>query len=437
MTATVDGSMSAPDRDELVRGGESVDALRQLGRILTGSRPGPGTDWASIADLARYQGMSAFLCWRLAQRESDNGADSVPQEVVEELQADFYSAAAHGMRAEQQLATVLGALSAAEVPAVVVKGAALGAYYPDQALRPYSDIDIMVLDAQLDVAEEALSSLGYKRFASEGWWLDHLHHLPPMVSEGEGLRVELHWGLDYQEGAGRLPADDLWARAVPWTVHGEPALRLDEVDAALHLCRHAVVQHRVYGAFRYLCDLAQLTEGWGQGEWEVLGRRALDYGLARPVYLMLVLAEQALNLTIPMEVVSILSPSGGVQEPEELTRRLLGADADTSVRVSLGAVQAVMEGSFAARLQRVVGRLLLPREGMAMVYKIPADSPRIWLTYLWRPIDLSRRYGRSVWRVLRGERGAQVVWQREVWLEHWLKGDEPMDEQQGEWLGKA
>ena len=430
--------MTALDIEGLVLGDESVDDLRQLGHILTGSLAGLGTDWSSIVELARYHGVSALLFWRLGQREGDaDGRLSVPLEVVEELQADFYSAAAHEIRAELQLATVLGALSAAEVPALVVKGAALAAYYPDPALRPYSDIDIMVPGAQLDTAEQALSSLGYRCFASKGWWLDHLHHLPPMVSGNEGLLVELHWGLDYQEDAGRLPADDLWARAVPWVAQGEAALRLDAVDAALHLCRHAVVQHRVYGVFRYLCDLAQVTRAWGQGEWEMLLRRTLDYELARPVYLMLILAEQALNLTIPAEVTSVLRPSGSVPEPDQLMRGLLGRFRGTPTRVSVGAVQATLEGPFVTRLQRLMGRLWLPREGMAMVYKIPADSPRIWFTYLWRPIDLSRRYGLSAWKALRGEPVAEVVWRREVWLERWLRGDGPTDEQQKGWFGKA
>ena len=93
-------------------------------------------------------------------------------------------------------------------------------------------------------------------------------------------------------------------------------------------------------------------------------------------------------------------------------------------RVSVGAVQAVAEGPLAARLGHLAGSLFLPREGMAMVYRIPVDSPRIWLAYLWRPVDLLRRYGLSTWRTLRGERGAQAMWQREVWLERWLLGDE-------------
>jgi hypothetical protein len=359
----------------------------------------------------------------------------VPQEVMDRLRQDLHAAAVQVMLAEQQLAAVLGALSTAEVPALVVKGAALGSFYPDPALRLYGDLDIMVPETQLDTAEGALNGLGYHCFASKAWWLDRLHHLPPMMREGGGLLVELHWRLDYQEGKGRLPADDLWARAVPWMVHDQPALRLDAVDEALYLCRHAVVQHRAHGVFRSLCDLAQLTKGWGQEEWEMLGRRALEYELARPVYLTLVLAEQALNFRIPAEVVPVLRPSGSVSEPDELMRRLMRSDGAPSVRVSLGAVQAATEGPFEARLQHLMGSLFLPREGMAMLYDMPADSPLIWLAYLWRPVDLLRRYGRSAWRALRGERAAQAAWQREVWLEHWLRGDEQLDELDEGWSG--
>ncbi len=410
-------------------GYESIDGLRRLGQILASIPADPDTDWASVVGLARRQRVAALLFWRLRQWESDeDGVAGAPQEVMDGLRQDLHAAAAQMVLAEQQLASVLGALSAADVPVVVVKGAATASFYPDSALRPYGDIDIMVPEAQLGLAEHTLNSLGYECFASKAWWLDRFHHLPPMVSEDGGLLVELHWSLDFQVENGRLPAKDLWARAVPWTVKGQPTLRLDAIDAVLHLCRHAVVQHRVYGAFRSLCDLVQITEGWGQGEWEMMGQRALDYELARPVYLMLVLAEQMLKLAAPAEVVSRLRPPGSPLEPDELMRRLMRSTGAAPTRVSLGAVQAATEGPLAARLRHLVGNLLLPRAGMAMVYRIPADSPWIWLCYLWRPVDLLWRYGLSFWRVLRGERAAQAIWQREVWLERWLRADHLPDE---------
>ena len=408
-------------------GDGSLDGLCRLGRILAFSPTDPDIDWVSIISLARRQRVSPLLFWRLEQRESEAGGGA-PQEVLDELRRDLHAAAAQAMLAEVQLGAVLGALSAADVPAIVVKGPATATFYPDPALRPYGDLDIMVAKAQLVSAERALNSLGYECFASKAWWLDHFHHLPPMVSADGVLLVELHWALDYQASMGRLPADDLWARAVPWTVQGQPALRLDVIDAMLHLCRHAVVQHRVYGAFRSLCDLAQLTEGWRREAWKTMGQRAIDYELARPVYLMLVLAEQVLNLKAPPEVLSMLMPPGRLPEVDELMRRLLRSDGAASAHVSVGVVQAATEGPLRARLGRVAGSLFLPREGMAMVYRIPIDSPRIWLAYLWRPIDLLRRNGLSIWRTLRGERGARAMWRRDVWLERWLRGDEQLDE---------
>jgi hypothetical protein len=428
VTVTVDRPATGPGQERLPRGDEFIDSLRHLGRVLTGSLPRPDTDWTVMADLARHQGVAPLLFWRLGQ--SKNGIErggSVPQEVLEGLRVDLYSATVQGMLAEQQLSVVLGALSTVAVPAVVIKGAALGAFYPDPVLRLYADIDIMIPKAQLDEAERALNAIGYECFAPKAWWLDRFHHLPPMVSDGGGLPIELHWRVDYQVQKGRLPADDLWARAVPWSVHDQPALRLDAVDAALHLCRHAVVQHRAYGAFHYLCDLAQVTQGWGQGEWETLTQRALDYGLGRPVYPMLVLGEHLLNLSVPVEAVSALRPSGTIPEPEDMLRRFMASDGASPTRISVGAVQAVAEGPPAAQLQRLMGNLFLPREGMAMVYGIPADSPRIWLTYLWRPIDLLGRYGLSAWKALRGERGARAAWQRDVWLERWLRSDADRD----------
>jgi hypothetical protein len=429
----VDGSVSTtvPGGSGISRHQGSVERLRRLGEILAGYPTRPDEDWADIADLARHQGVSPLLYWWLAESaiDGERGPD-VPQEVLDGLRADLYAATAQGLLAERQLATVLAALSQAEVPAMVIKGAALGSFYPDAALRLYGDIDIMVPQAQLDAAERALTELGYQCFASRGWWLDHFHHLPPMVREGDRVPVELHWRLDYQEAKGRLPVDDLWARAVPWAIHGQPALRLDGVDMVLYLCRHAVVQHRVHGAFRALCDLVQTTEGWGAREWKVLGRRAIDYDLARPVYLVLVLAEQMFHRAVPAPVLETLRPSGWVPEPDELMQHLMGYDGDTAARISVGAVQATADGPVAVRVQHLVRSLFLPRKGMAMVYDIPVDSPQVWLAYLWRPIDLLKRYGLSAWRTLRGEREAQAAWRREVWLERWLRG--VPDEGEGE-----
>lgn len=407
-----------------MQGQESVAGLRQLGQILAGAPADPGTDWAALAHLARRRSVSALLLWQLGQGQGrpQMGYD-VPGEVMDALREDLYTAVARGALAERQLATVLSALSSAGVPTLVVKGTVLGTYYPDPALRLYSDIDIMVPREQVEAAARALNGLGYRCLASKGWSLDRLHHLPPMASDSGAFLVELHWRLDYEEEKGRLPAEDLWSRAVPWTVRGRTALRLDAVDDALYVCRHAVVQHKVRGAFRSLVDLAWMVEGWGAEEWEALVQRTLYYGLERPVYLMLFLTAEMLDLAVPAGVMSVLTPSGPLLAPEELVHRLMGVGSAASTHVSAGAVQAVVEGSLWTQVRHLLQHLILPRDGMAMVYGIPANSPLIWLAYLWRPLDLIGRYGRTALRALGGEQEAQSAWQREVWLERWLRGE--------------
>jgi len=402
--------------------------LRLLARLLTGVAPGPDLDWGAMAGLAQRHKVAPLLFWRLSQGRKRWGLETrVPVDVWDRLQEDFYAAAGRALLAEWQLAEVLRAMAAAGVPAIVIKGAAIAAFYPDPALRSYSDLDILVPEAQLDVAETALNELGYRCFRWKDWWLAHFHHLPTMVSDDGRFAVELHWRVDHEEALGRLPAEDLWARAVPWTVSGQPALRLETVDTALHLCRHAAVQHRAKQGLGPLCDLAQVTTGWNLGEWEMMVQRAADYGLTRPVYLMLRLAEEAGVLAVPREVMSRLWPPGSRPLSPELARSFLHAGDGQAVAVPIAVVQAGAKGTAVARLRHMLWHLLLPRAGMAAIYDIPADSPRIWLAYLRRPVDLLRRYGGSVWGVLCGTRATRIAWQREAWLERWLTAGDQQD----------
>ena len=192
---------------------------------------------------------------------------------------------------------------------------------------------------------------------------------------------------------------------------------------ALHLCRHAVVQHRLRLGLRSLCDLAQVTEKWSLSQWESLARRASVYGLARPVYLMLALTEQVIGLAAPGDVMSTLLPPGSTPLPFDLAVSLLETKSRQRVDVPVAMVQAGAEATLMGKLRRLLWHLFLPREGMAVIYRIPADSPRIWLTYIRRPVDLLRRYGGTVWATLGGEQAARVAWEREAWLERWLRAD--------------
>jgi hypothetical protein len=406
-----------------------VDNLRTLGRLLMGAPPGPDVDWSAMVALARHNHVAPLLFLRLKQAgqeldtgegELENRQTPVPMPVMEQLRVDYVASVLHGMLAERELAEVLEALAAADVPVLIVKGPALGAFYPHETLRPYGDLDLLVPKEQLDRAQEALHGLGYGGTPANDWIMERHPHLPHLVSDDKQLTVELHWRLDNPGATEGLSVEDLWARAVPWSVQGQPALRLDPVDAGLYLCSHALLRHRGNLGLRPLCDLTQVTRQWTQQQWESLAQRAKAYGLEHVVYLMLSLMEEVLGSNVPQAVKAAVRPPGPKRLPEDLVNLMVGLGQGPTDNVPTALVQVWAHGAQGPSLRRLLWHLFLPRKAMATVYNIPTDSPRIWLAYLWRPIDLLRRYGRAVWATLRRDPKARSAWAEKAWLEGWL-----------------
>jgi hypothetical protein len=318
------------------------------------------------------------------------------------------------------LAQILHTLEGEGVPAVVIKGAALAAEYPDPALRPYGDLDLLVPEARLAQAERVLNGLGYRGFTSKGWSVEHHRHLPTMLGEDGRIPVEIHWRLDNPGQTGQLPTQEMWARAWAWSVGGQAALRLDPVDAALHVCCHAVVQNVGRLGLLPVCDLVQLAGHWDRAQWDALVRRGRRYGLERAVFFMLSLARQAMELAVPGDVWYDLEPAGG--EVDQIERFLTLAPRRETLPVT--AIRALAQEGLPVRVIYLMRSVFPSRASMAALYKVPADSARIWATYARRPLDLLRRHGKAAWQVVRGDEAMQEVWEREAWLAKWLRQED-------------
>jgi hypothetical protein len=347
----------------------------------------------------------------------------VPRQVTATATVELWAATARWSLAERELSRLVGALEEAGVPAVVVKGPAVAAYYPEPALRTFGDLDLLVLMEQLGPAEAALNGLGYYCSKPGEWALDHHFHLPPMASDGDILTVDLHWRLDDPERVGCLPTADLWARSETWLIQGSRTARLDGVDQVLHLCRHAMVQHLGRLGLQPLCDLVLITGSWEAAEWQTLVQRAEEYRLQRAVGFALLLAQSALEMELPEGVLAELGTPRDDSESLDLAKWFLTLDARTAVPVSAQAVRARRQGALPKQVSYLLRHMFPGPKGMSALYGIPVNSPRIWLTYLRRPVDLIQRYGRSAADALWGDPGARAAWGREAWLERWLSED--------------
>ena len=171
--------------------------------------------------------------------------------IVKGLQAAVRPAALQALAIRSQLATLVAGLARADVPCVLLKGAArLHAGEDDAHWSLISDLDVLIRERDVGAAVAALKRLGYRANevgGSEAWYRAHHHHLVPFEPPGPGLPVELHLVLGWP---GAISQSFDWDRVAPYveqlTGAAGTALCLNPTGTALHRALHGVDMTRLY-----------------------------------------------------------------------------------------------------------------------------------------------------------------------------------------------
>jgi len=217
------------------------------------------------------------------------------------------------------------ALDGAGVPALALKGLVLLLrYYEDPALRPMSDVDLLVRPQDRDGALGALARAGFvgRPVAPR---------LRPYLTAFEAVRPADHVEVDlhqYLIEYGAPPAEErgLWERARPIDLGG--GVRLPGVsaeDLLLHVCVASLKFGRHRNS-RWVVDAAAiLRREAGALDWDLLVRAGIRRGAARPLGECLGYLSDAHGLPVPEAAIAALlrEPVTGRQRRRyrALTRR--------------------------------------------------------------------------------------------------------------------
>jgi hypothetical protein len=144
----------------------------------------------------------------------------------------------------ERLRPALETLHRAGIPTLLLKGAPLALlYYADVALRPMSDLDILVPEDRALEAMQALEGQGWRQSTTRKFRiarkrdLSFRHALD--FENADGLKIDLHWhvlSLACFSGAD----DDFWRDSVPMEFEGVPTRTLLPTDHLLHACAHGL-----------------------------------------------------------------------------------------------------------------------------------------------------------------------------------------------------
>ncbi len=199
--------------------------------------PPPEDAWHFV-ERARLHGVLPLVDERLASLPN---RAAWPKEVLGPVHDAAIAAVVVEALQHQELVRVLGTLAQAGVAPILMKGAALAeSHYPRPSLRPRSDADMLVPEAEVAAAEGAFAGLGYARepgvagayVSYQACWTRH-------DSRGIAHRVDLHWKVNNAQVLARsLDYAELSAHAVTVPALGPHARALSPAYALLLACMH-------------------------------------------------------------------------------------------------------------------------------------------------------------------------------------------------------
>ncbi len=286
-----------------------VGCLHALGTRRPSPSPPADLDWPAVVDAADAEDVLPALAHALAGA----GWSGVPPSARRRLTDELAASRARHLLMTRELGRVLRRCAADGLEVIVLKGPVLAdSVYPDPALRPFSDLDLLVRPADRLRADALLRELGHRRVADEhSWDFDIAYDGATVYETPGGVRIDLHWSLltepRFVWNAGEA---EIWERSVALTVAGEAARGLGREDLVLYLAAHLAVHHTLAGPLRYW-DVALLLERWGGDvDWPVLLVRAARWRVRRALFFVLLGARSRFDAPVPPAVMASLRPAG-------------------------------------------------------------------------------------------------------------------------------
>ena len=282
-----------------------------------------GIDWDLLRARAQQEKAASVVVkelGRLGWNSSDPG--------YRDLQQVARVAVMQMLQLERLLHQAVDTLHQQGIEAMLLKGAGLGyTSYPSFADRPMGDLDLLVRAEHAERAWTALQQSGWT-WPSERWARGHYtshQHLPPLLREPGGFRLEIHGELLPAGHPFNFSSDTLWDRARRMIVEGRTLIIPHAVHQLWHTCVHFAWSHQMqWGSWRALRDGAALCSKGGI-DWGEFVRLARESLAGTCCYWTLRLARGLAGADVPADVLTALRPPRSVFMLEQLERHFVAS----------------------------------------------------------------------------------------------------------------
>lgn len=272
----------------------------------------PTVDWSQAVRRAAQNRVAGLL---LRALEGAGKLRVLPADARDSLRACYARSLRNSVLLVKELAAVLASFRAGEVEVLVLRGPALGrALYGDTAMRPFTDLDLLVVPGDVARARQCLERAGAVLAAgvAERRYFEKYHLHLVLTRPASGAVIELHWALDHRYTPYTIDSRDLFRKARRMDLAGcpcrFPSVEADLLANAVHLVKHACFLPYVRGseALRrqlldagwliLVCDLAlEIEQARSTLDWQRLFDMSRHWNVTRELALALCCARDMLG----------------------------------------------------------------------------------------------------------------------------------------------
>lgn len=271
----------------------SADALQKLLKSHI--------DWPFLIQYSVSQGTAPFLYKMIKNQHLES---LMPEPVYKALEAGYYRTYSKNVLAQEALKEVLNAFNKASIKTLLIKGMASAQYiYKDPGLRPMSDIDLLVENNNLLIAEQILFDLGYKNACPYKSFklrtLNIYNHLNAFTKAN--TKIELHHDLSSSHHIIRFPSEKVWDGVREVYLGNEKTHILKDewnlIYLSIHLISHFIKKNIRLNNFIDMAELIKMKSN--ELNWDFIVGQSKIYNFSSPVFSAFSICRTYFNTPIP------------------------------------------------------------------------------------------------------------------------------------------
>jgi hypothetical protein len=218
----------------------------------------------------------------------------VPDSILSQLHTHYRNSLKRNMILLDELKRVLQKFKENDIEVIVLKGADLAeTVYPNIALRPMGDVDLLVKKKNLEDSERLLLDSGYKQFIRKDSKNHSFHNTYIRMENGQTVVIEIHWDLIRKIFYTNINVDELWAEATPINSLNK-SLKLSLNHYLLYLCWHG--SRHGFARLIWICDIGQLIKNKQEDiNLDSIHQKSIEWKISRPLHLSLYLLNVLLH----------------------------------------------------------------------------------------------------------------------------------------------